>query len=153
MCEANKQMVLYTHEIGMGYTSFQTLCAVFGMPGMPVMNKKTYHRLDKQINDSIRRTCQVTLDENVEKVKDVYHQMFPLGIPSMNPALPQVNDEEEEADDTEWDEDGGTPWMDVSFDGTWMKRGFTSHYGIGTVIDIFTGYVIDFELLCTYCHV
>ena len=89
---------------------------------------------------------------SVEKVKDVYQQMFPLGIPSMNPALPQVDDEEEEADDTEWDEDGGTPWMDVSFDGTWMKRGFTSHYGIGTVIDIFTGYVIDFELLCTYCH-
>ena len=82
--------------------------------------------------------------------------MFPLGIPPMNPALPQVeekDDEEEEQDDTEWDEDDGTPWMDVSFDGTWMKRGFTSHYGIGTVIDIFTGYVVDFELLCTYCHI
>ena len=135
--EANKQMVLYTHEIGMGYTSLQTLCAVFGMP---VMNKKTYQRLDKQITDCIRRTCQVTL-ESVEKVKDVYHQMFPLGIPPRNPALPQVDDkdeEEEEADDTEWDEDGSTPWMDVSFDGTWMKRGFTSHYGIGAVSDIFT---------------
>ena len=151
--EANKQMVLYTHEIGIGYTSLQKLCAVFGMP---VMNKKTYHRLDNKINACIRRTCQLTLDESVEKVKNVYHQMFPLGIPPMNPALPQVeekDDEEEEQDDTEWDEDDGTPWMDVSFDGTWMKRGFTSHYGIGTVIDIFTGYVVDFELLCTYCHI
>ena len=116
---------------------------------------KPFHRLDKQVNDSIRRTCQVTLDDCVEKVKEVYHRMFPLGIPPRNPALPQdeEDEEEEEADDIEWDEDDGTPWIDVSFDGTWMKRGFTSHYGIGAVIDILTGYVIDFELLSTYCHI
>ena len=34
-----------------------------------------------------------------------------------------------------------------------MKSGFTSHYGIGAVIDILTGYVINFELLSTYCHI
>ena len=27
--------------------------------------------------------------------------------------------------------------ISVSFDGTWQKRGFTSHYGIGVCIDIF----------------
>ncbi|KAL8589050.1 hypothetical protein ACOMHN_055063 [Nucella lapillus] len=41
-------------------------------------------------------------------------------------------------------EEGGITWVDVSFDGTWMKRGFTSHYG--------TGYVLDFEVFSTYCH-
>ena len=40
----------------------------------------------------------------------------------------------------------------VSFDGTWQKRGFTSHYGIGICIDILTGLVIDFEVLSSYCH-
>lgn len=42
--------------------------------------------------------------------------------------------------------------ISVSFDGTWQKRGYTSHYGIGVCIDLFTGLVIDFEVLSTYCH-
>ena len=40
----------------------------------------------------------------------------------------------------------------VSYDGTWAKRGFTSNYGVGCVIDIFTGLVIDYEVLSKYCH-
>ena len=40
----------------------------------------------------------------------------------------------------------------VSFDGTWQKRGFSSHYGIGVCIDILTGLVIDYEVLSSYCH-
>ena len=40
----------------------------------------------------------------------------------------------------------------VSCDGTWMKLGFSSQYGVGVAIDIFTGLVIDFELLSLYCH-
>jgi len=30
--------------------------------------------------------------------------------------------------------------ISVSFDGTWQKRGFTSHYGIGVCIDLLTGH-------------
>ncbi|GFN81046.1 hypothetical protein PoB_000755200 [Plakobranchus ocellatus] len=40
----------------------------------------------------------------------------------------------------------------VSYDGTWMKRGHTSRIGIGCVIDVMTGLVLDAELLSTYCH-
>ena len=40
----------------------------------------------------------------------------------------------------------------VSFDGTWQKRGFTSHYSVGVCIDILTGLVIDYEILSSYCH-
>ena len=42
--------------------------------------------------------------------------------------------------------------IQVSFDGTWQKRGFTSNYGIGVCIDILTGLVIDYEVLSLYCH-
>ncbi|CAL1300021.1 unnamed protein product [Larinioides sclopetarius] len=38
-----------------------------------------------------------------------------------------------------------------SYDGTWHKRGYTSQYGIGIVVDILTGLVIDFEILSKYC--
>ena len=40
----------------------------------------------------------------------------------------------------------------VSYDGTWMKRGFTSQYGVGVAIDILTGLVIDYEVMSLYCH-
>ncbi|GFV29195.1 uncharacterized protein TNCV_4602271 [Trichonephila clavipes] len=40
----------------------------------------------------------------------------------------------------------------VSYHGTWHKRGHTSLYGIGIVIDIITSLVVDFEVLSKYCH-
>ena len=40
----------------------------------------------------------------------------------------------------------------VSFDGSWHKRGHTSLYGLGCVIELTTGYVIDYEVLSKYCR-
>lgn len=41
--------------------------------------------------------------------------------------------------------------IDVSFDGTWQKGGYTSHYGIGVAIDLLSGYVVDYEVLSKFC--
>lgn len=43
----------------------------------------------------------------------------------------------------------------VSFDGTWLTRGHSSLIGVGCVIDILTGYVIDYEVMskiCSFCR-
>ena len=40
----------------------------------------------------------------------------------------------------------------VSYDGTWQKRGHTSLFGIGILVDILTGLAIDYEILSKYCH-
>ncbi|GFX36388.1 uncharacterized protein TNCV_4933011 [Trichonephila clavipes] len=37
--------------------------------------------------------------------------------------------------------------ISVSFDGSWLTRGHTSLIGIACIIDILTGYVIDFEVM------
>ena len=42
--------------------------------------------------------------------------------------------------------------IQVSFDGTWQKRGFSSNYGVGVCIDVLTGLVIDYEVLSLYCQ-
>lgn len=42
--------------------------------------------------------------------------------------------------------------IDVSFDGTWMTRGHRSKIGVAFVIECYTGTVIDFEVLSSYCH-
>ena len=40
----------------------------------------------------------------------------------------------------------------VTIDGTWMKRGHTSNFGVVTVIDAGVGKVLDYEVLSKYCH-
>ena len=39
----------------------------------------------------------------------------------------------------------------VSYDRSWQERGYTSHNGMASVIDLMTGYPIDFEVLSNYC--
>lgn len=41
----------------------------------------------------------------------------------------------------------------VSFDGSWHKRGHTSNYGVGCVIELQTGLVINYCVLSKYCQV
>lgn len=47
---------------------------------------------------------------------------------------------------------GGCPVVDVTFDGTWHKRGRTSHHGVGIVMEIDTGLVLDYQLLSNFCR-
>ncbi|GFT09769.1 uncharacterized protein TNCV_1651361 [Trichonephila clavipes] len=42
--------------------------------------------------------------------------------------------------------------VSVSYDGTWQKRGHTSNLGLGIIIDILSGLVLDFEVLSKYSH-
>ena len=40
----------------------------------------------------------------------------------------------------------------VSFDGSWMTRGHNSQYGIGCVVEVLTGLVIDLQVMSLYCQ-
>lgn len=40
----------------------------------------------------------------------------------------------------------------VSYDDTWMTRGYKSIYGVGCVVEVITGLVLDFGILSLYCH-
>ena len=48
---------------------------------------------------------------------------------------------------------GGDGQLDVSvsFDGSWHRRGRCSHTGIATVIEVFSGLILDFITLSNYC--
>ena len=48
--------------------------------------------------------------------------------------------------------DDGLVDLTVSYDGTWHKRGYTSHHGVGVAIEVNTGLVIDREVLSNYCQ-
>ena len=148
--EVNSHGILFTHEIGLGYASLNKLCAVYGMPNMCefFLQKK-----DKAVCNTIDAAAVATLETVVDLVKAAYMDTYPLGT--------EVRDEHDnepqhslhfDDDDNDWNVDDSTPWIDVTFDGTWHKRGFTSMYGVAVVIDILTGSVIDYEVLSKYCH-
>ena len=40
----------------------------------------------------------------------------------------------------------------VSYDSTWMTRGHKSMHGIGRIVEVVTGLVIDFTILSLYCQ-
>lgn len=40
----------------------------------------------------------------------------------------------------------------VTFDGSWQKRGHTSLFAVGVVIDAETGVVLDYECISKYCE-
>ncbi|GFS68675.1 uncharacterized protein TNCV_1958921 [Trichonephila clavipes] len=41
--------------------------------------------------------------------------------------------------------------IEVSYDGSWLTRGHTSNIGVGCVIDLLTGFVIDYEVMSKRC--
>ena len=51
----------------------------------------------------------------------------------------------------EYPDDNGILNIAVSFDGSWQKRGYTSHNGLGAVVDLMTGHLIDCEVLSNFC--
>ena len=42
--------------------------------------------------------------------------------------------------------------LTVSYDGSWMTRGHKSQYGIGCIIEVITGLVIDLQVMSLYCQ-
>ena len=41
----------------------------------------------------------------------------------------------------------------VSFKGSWQQKGHLSHYGVGTLVELETGLILDYEAYSLYCHV
>lgn len=41
----------------------------------------------------------------------------------------------------------------ISYDGTWHKRGHTSHFGVGVAVELNSGLVIDYSVQSNYCQV
>ncbi|XP_070175236.1 uncharacterized protein [Littorina saxatilis] len=121
--EVNTRMALFSHEIGASHASLQKFGAVLGMPA-PVLT--SFQAADKRITEAEVEAAEEALFQSANHIRKAYAEVDP--------------DPQETIDIT------------VSFDGTWQKRGFTSLYGVGVVIDVLTGLVVDFHVMSKYCH-
>ena len=121
----NTLMTVVAHELGVAHTGLNKIAKVLGMRNMHL---KTYQRHDRRVSAAEVDTGEDSLQLASQKIRRAYLA---------------THGEEGEPDVLD---------ICVSYDGTWMKRGFTSQYGVGVAIDILTGLVIDYEVLSLYCH-
>ncbi|XP_069672172.1 uncharacterized protein [Periplaneta americana] len=122
--DVNKRMVDSFLAMGKGHAAMQT----FSMNmGMNAMGSRPYSELlNRLVQDGqVLKTELFTL--NSEVVRTAYVES--------DPSL----------------KDKDVIDIYVSYDGTFHKRGHISNHGIGIVIDVMTGIVLDYEILSKFC--
>lgn len=123
--EVNRRIVDATNAVGLGHAGLEKFCTVMSMKGMSSSTYKAH--LDKLATETEKLADRV-LDKARKAVRKVHE--------TIDPSLKNKDVLD----------------IAVSYDGTWHKRGFTSLYGIGVVIDILTGLVIDYQVLSKFCQ-
>ena len=122
--DVNRRVVLAIKETGGGYSNLEKFCSTMNMP---CMAKETFSKHHKSLKRDVSEHLPMWKKEIALAVKAAYIEAEPG-----NAGLETIN-------------------ISVSYDGTWHKRGFKSHTGLGIVIDALTGLVLDFEVLSNFC--
>lgn len=126
--DVNRRLVAAASSNGIGFAQVERLFALMGLP--KPMNVKTWYFYKKRVHSGVKRAADKHLDEAAESIRTTYADMN-IGIPDANGILD----------------------ISISIDGTWHKRGRTSHNGVVCVIEIITGLIIDFVALSNFCRV
>ena len=110
---------------GIGYQQLVRFMAGLDVP--QVMHIGTYQRIARHVHDAAVTSMDQCYSTAVKAVRTHYCNMdISLGHDNIIPIV-------------------------VSYDGTWHKRGHSSHYGVGVVIELHTGLVIDTHVVSNHC--
>lgn len=121
----NKRMVEGFLHCGNGYAAMEKWGESVGMH---IMSRKTFQEQFKKLLSASAKERQEILAESRAAVRRAHE--------ALDPSL----------------KDKIILEIAVSYDGSWQKRGHTSLFGIGIVIDLLTGLVVDFYIVSKYCH-
>ena len=122
--ECHKRCVAAFNTMGSGYAGYRTFSM---MMNMPAMSERSYISTSAKVNKATMEAGDVTLQEAVQVVRNTYLDMDDTLAPD------SIID------------------VAISFDGTWMKRGHKSMYGVACVIELQTGLVVDYHVMSKYC--
>ena len=123
--DINQRFVLACKPKGLGYEQAKKFITHMEIP--PPISDTAY--TDKL--PALAASCEKALNDHLAAVRAIVRKQY------IWEGYADQNDEKVD--------------IAVSFDGTWQKRGHTSHNGIGIAIDLLTGYVVDFEVLSNIC--
>lgn len=120
--EINRRFIFAMRVLGLGLKGCQKFCGLMDMPQFFVHN--TYDIIATHIPGS---------------VKEVSSKLFHKAVKEEKRLICKEQNVE------------NTDELTVSGDGTWKKRGFTSLYGVSSIIGYYTGKVLDIAVKCSYC--
>lgn len=122
--EVNRRSVYAMRSIGVGLSGLKKFCGVMNMS--PPVTAGTYNIINKHILDAVKNAAKDSMELAVQ----------------------------EEVLQTEIIEGPTKPKGDIciSGDGTWMRRGHTSLFGVVTAIGANTSKVIDVEVMSSHCQ-
>ena len=124
--EVNLRSTFALMGIGCGYSAIRDWSTVMNTPSY--LSMLAFQSAKSNIIPGSRESFEEISRRSVEKIRERYGE---LGI---------VPDKDYVLD------------IAVSYDGSWHRRGHSSHNGLGVVIDLLTGLPIDFQVLSNFCH-
>lgn len=118
--EVNVRAVKAIQGIGKGTTALSDFCAGMNL-AKHGMHHKTFQGHLAKLVEAYEDVALESETKSVEVIKEMYKDFLnPVGN------------------------------IDVMYDGTWMTRGRSSHIGVGCIIELYTGLVID-HVLSNFC--
>ena len=123
--EINLLSTLAFRGIGSGHSAMKDWSGTMNMTHC--LSQDAYRGMNSKLNEAGKDTFQSISVTTHKKIVEEYSK---IGI---------------------FPDDDGILDIDVSFDGSWQKRGHSSHNGVASVIDVLTGLVVDYEILSNYC--
>ena len=125
MFEVNRRMVTAFKAIGKGQAAQERFCSIMNMP--QPLSPRAFSQHSSAVHDAVLKVSEKEFQRAANLVKTVHQEL--------DSSQKDVYD------------------VEISIDGTWMKRGFSSLYGCVFVISEETGLVMDFVVLSKYCKI
>ena len=119
----NHLAVLAAREGGINQTGLMRLTTLMNIKGG--IHHKTFSSISDRLKEKLFGTACDALVEAHDTVRRVYHDLYGAS--------------------------DGPIQLSVSYDGTWKTRGFHSLFGVGFIIEVVTGLVIDYAVRSKYC--
>lgn len=129
--DINTRAVLACKENGVGYSKFTSLLSTMSIKEQ--MHVKTFQNISTEIHYASTESAEDAMNIAASFVKE------------------RVASECSQSKDTTSKSE--CPVITVSYDGTWQKRGHSSHNGVGVAIEVDSGLVLDFQVVSNYCKV
>ena len=125
--DINLRTVLASKESGVHHARLSKLFSLMSLP--EPMHHKTYQAISRDVNIAVVAASEQCMFRSAAIVRDKLEEQ-----PSTSTA------------------DTDAPGITVSYDGTWHKRGHSSHVGVGVAIDFDSGLVLDAQVVSNFCN-
>ena len=124
--EVNRRVVTGIHLIGRGLSDLEKFCGILNMPHP--MARNTFSKHSAALHSAAMRMAQ----ESIRAAGEDMRRKVLTDSPDLAPEGDPVD-------------------IDVSVDGTWQRRGFSSLYGVVLAIAAASGKVVDFAVKSRVC--